>query len=50
MPSPSALPLTATTFHKGNSRNKALCIFSYMAALGFTTGVILGGILVEFIS
>jgi len=47
---PSALSLLTTTFHEGNQRNWALGIFGSMAAIGFTTGVTLGGILTQFFS
>ncbi len=50
MLSPSALSLLTTTFEEGESRNRALGIFSSMAAIGFTAGVILGGILTSFLS
>ncbi|MGA9097893.1 MAG: MFS transporter, partial [Methanotrichaceae archaeon] len=50
MLSPSALSLITTTFPEGSERNKALGIFSSMAAIGFTTGVILGGILTSTLS
>jgi len=50
MHSPSALSLLTTTFPEGGERNRALGIFSSMAAIGFTTGVILGGILTSSLS
>jgi EmrB/QacA subfamily drug resistance transporter len=50
MLSPSALSLLTTTFMEGDARNEALGIFASMAAIGFTTGVILGGILTSFLS
>jgi EmrB/QacA subfamily drug resistance transporter len=50
MLSPSALSLLTTTFEEGDPRNEAMGIFASMAAIGFTTGVILGGILTSFIS
>lgn len=50
MLSPSALSLITTTFAEGGERNRALGIFSSMAAIGFTTGVILGGILTSSLS
>ncbi len=48
--SPSALSLITTTFEEGSERNWALGIFSSMAAIGFTTGVILGGFLTSTLS
>ncbi len=50
MLAPSALSLVTTTFAEGTERNWALGIFSSMAAIGFTTGVILGGILTSLLS
>ncbi len=50
MLAPSALSLVTTTFAEGSERNWALGIFSSMAAIGFTTGVILGGILTSLLS
>ena len=50
MLSPSALSLLTTTFSEGSRRNWALGIFGSMAAIGFTTGVTLGGILTDFFS
>jgi EmrB/QacA subfamily drug resistance transporter len=50
MLSPSALSLITTTFPEGGERNRALGIFGSMAAIGFTTGVILGGILTSTFS
>ncbi len=50
MLSPSALSLITTTFSEGSERNRALGVFSSMAALGFTTGVILGGFLTSTLS
>jgi EmrB/QacA subfamily drug resistance transporter len=50
MLAPSALSLVTTTFAEGSERNWALGIFSSMAAIGFTTGVILGGILTSTLS
>ena len=48
--SPSALSLVTTTFREGHERNMALGIFGSMAAIGFTAGVILGGILTSALS
>lgn len=50
MLSPTALSLVTTTFREGHERNAALGIFGSMAAIGFTTGVILGGILTSALS
>ena len=48
--SPSALSLVTTTFREGHERNMALGVFGSMAAIGFTAGVILGGILTSLLS
>ncbi len=48
--SPSALSLVTTTFAEGHERNMAIGIFGSMAAIGFTTGVILGGVLTTILS
>lgn len=48
--SPTALSLVTTTFREGHERNAALGIFGSMAAIGFTVGVILGGILTSTLS
>ena len=50
MLAPTALSLITTTFPEGNQRNFALSIFTAMAAIGFTTGVTLGGILTQFLT
>ncbi len=50
MLSPAALSMVTTTFPEGRKRNWALAVFGSMSAIGFTIGVILGGILTEFLS
>jgi MFS family permease len=42
---PTALALVTTEFAEGAERNRALGVFGTMAAVGFTAGVILGGLL-----
>jgi EmrB/QacA subfamily drug resistance transporter len=42
---PSTLALIATNFPEGNERNKALGVFSTVAGLGMTAGLILSGVL-----
>ncbi len=42
---PSTLALIATNFAEGDDRNKALGIFSTVAGLGMTAGLILSGVL-----
>ncbi len=45
--SPAALALVATTFADGPERHRALGIYGGLAALGFATGVLLGGLLTD---
>lgn len=45
--SPAALSLVATTFPEGEERNRALGIYGALAALGFASGVLLGGVLTD---
>jgi EmrB/QacA subfamily drug resistance transporter len=47
---PSALSLLTTTFTKGNERAKAFGIFSAIAGGGSAIGLLLGGILTEYLS
>ncbi|MEU4494349.1 MFS transporter [Streptomyces sp. NPDC023998] len=44
---PSTLALVATTFGEGRERDRALSLFTGMAAAGSAIGMILGGILTE---
>jgi EmrB/QacA subfamily drug resistance transporter len=44
---PSTLALVATTFGEGRERDRALSLFTSMAAAGSAIGMILGGILTE---
>jgi len=48
--SPAALSLLTTTFEEGPERNRALGIWSAMAAGGASAGLILGGLLTEALS
>src|SRR2546426_5123219 len=48
--SPAALSLLTTTFKEGPERNRALGIWSAMAAGGASAGLILGGLLTEAFS
>jgi len=45
--SPAALSILTTTFKEGSERNRALGVWSGVAAAGFAAGVILGGILTD---
>ncbi|WP_165422921.1 MFS transporter [Ktedonosporobacter rubrisoli] len=47
---PSAVSILTTTFAEGPERNKALGIFSSIAGVGFTCGLVLGGVLTSFVS
>lgn len=44
---PTALALVSDLFPPGSSRDRALGVFSAVAALGFTVGAIAGGVLTE---
>ncbi|HMH70596.1 MAG TPA: MFS transporter [Candidatus Saccharimonadales bacterium] len=48
--SPSALSIVLTTFREGNDRNKAIGIWSTVAAGGAAVGLVLGGILTEYLN
>ena len=48
--SPTALALLTTTFPEGPERNRALGIFGSVSGVGFGTGVILGGVLTNWLS
>ncbi len=48
--SPAALSLLTTTFKEGRERNRALGIWSAMAAGGASAGLILGGLLTQELS
>ncbi|MFH8447404.1 MFS transporter [Streptomyces sp. NPDC018026] len=47
---PTALSLLATTFEAGPARNKALGVYGAMGGLGSVVGLLLGGVLTEFLS
>jgi EmrB/QacA subfamily drug resistance transporter len=46
---PASLSLVTTTFAEGEERNRALGVYGAMAALGFVVGMVLGGLLTEFL-
>jgi EmrB/QacA subfamily drug resistance transporter len=45
--SPASLAILTTSFAEGHERNRALGVWSAMAGLGGTSGVLLGGVLTE---
>lgn len=47
---PSAVSILTTTFAEGPERNKALGVFSATGGVGFTFGLVFGGVLTNFIS
>ncbi len=48
--SPAALSIITTTFREGEQRTKALAVWGAIAAGGAATGLLLGGVLTEFLS
>jgi EmrB/QacA subfamily drug resistance transporter len=48
--SPAALSIITTTFREGGERTKALAVWGAIAAGGAAAGLLLGGVLVEFLS
>jgi EmrB/QacA subfamily drug resistance transporter len=42
---PTAMSILTTTFHQGPARNRALSIFTVFGASGYSSGLILGGLL-----
>ena len=42
---PTALSILTTTFHEGPARNRALAVFTVFGASGYSSGLILGGLL-----
>ncbi|MFE5584818.1 MFS transporter [Kitasatospora sp. NPDC056531] len=47
---PTALALITTTFAEGKERNRAMGVYGAMAGLGSTVGLLLGGVLTEYLS
>jgi EmrB/QacA subfamily drug resistance transporter len=50
MVSPAALSIVTTTFHDGPDRTKALSVWAAIAVGGAAIGLLLGGILTEYLS
>src|SRR6476646_7113927 len=50
MVSPAALSLILTTFAEGPERNRALAVWGAIAGAGGAIGLLLGGVIVEFLS
>ena len=48
--SPAALSIITTTFSEGEQRTKALAVWGAIAAGGAAVGLLLGGVLTEFLS
>ena len=48
--SPAALSIVTTTFREGKERTKALGVWSAIAAGGAAVGLVLGGVLTEYLS
>ncbi|HVV76773.1 MAG TPA: MFS transporter [Mycobacteriales bacterium] len=48
--SPTALSLVATTFEEGPARNRAFGVYAAVSGAGAAIGLILGGILTDFLS
>jgi EmrB/QacA subfamily drug resistance transporter len=44
---PAGLSIITTTFHEGPARNRALSIYTACGASGFSSGLILGGLMTE---
>src|SRR3954469_5868712 len=42
---PTAMSILTTTFHEGPARNRALSVFTVFGASGYSSGLILGGLL-----
>src|SRR5579885_2727485 len=48
--SPAALSIVTTTFEEGSERTKALGVWSAIAAGGAAVGLVIGGVLTEYLS
>ncbi|MDG4800113.1 MFS transporter [Micromonospora sp. WMMD980] len=47
---PTALSLIATTFAEGAPRNRAMGVYAAMSGIGSTVGLLLGGVLTDYLS
>ncbi|MCV7024415.1 MFS transporter [Mycolicibacterium novocastrense] len=47
---PTALALIAVNFSEGAPRNRAMAVYAAMAGLGATVGLLLGGVLTEYLN
>jgi len=43
------LAVVATTFAEGEERNRAVGVYGAMAGIGFVFGMVLGGVITEFL-
>jgi EmrB/QacA subfamily drug resistance transporter len=46
---PASLALVSVTFAEGEERNRALGVYGVMAGVGFVFGMVLGGVITEFL-
>lgn len=46
---PASLALVAATFAEGEERNRAMGVYGAMAGVGFVFGMVLGGVITEFL-
>jgi MFS family permease len=46
---PASLALVATTFAEGEERNRAMGVYGAMAGVGFVFGMVLGGVITQFL-
>jgi MFS family permease len=46
---PASLALMATTFAEGEERNRAMGVYGAMAGVGFVFGMVLGGVITQFL-
>ncbi|CAA9445815.1 MAG: Uncharacterized MFS-type transporter [uncultured Rubrobacteraceae bacterium] len=46
---PASLALVAATFAEGEERNRAIGVYGAMAGVGFVSGMVLGGVVTEFL-
>ncbi|MFN8088723.1 MAG: MFS transporter [Mycobacterium sp.] len=47
---PTALSLIAVNFPEGSQRNRAMAVYAAMAGLGSTVGLLLGGVLTDYLN